>query len=696
MSHPVRIALAGNPNSGKTSVFNAVTGAHQRVGNYPGVTVERKVGWRRHGDIELELVDLPGAYSLSAYSGEESIARDDLVDNPPDVVVCVVDASNLERNLYLAVQLLEVGLPVVIALNMVDVARSRGIDVDADALAARMSLPVVPTIGHRGRGVRELIDAAVTAANQHGANDAPPIPYGRGLDDGVEKLMTVLTDHNGDIAPPRRRWVALKLLERDPVVTERYARGQIAAQAERIIRTIEAIQSETPALAFAAARYNFISRVCSRVTQITNVRRRTKTERIDALVTHRVLGLPIFLALMFGVFQLTFALGDPMMNWIDAAFAWLGNGISSWWPHDPSSPLRSLLVDGIIGGAGSVLIFLPDILLLFLAISLLEGSGYMARAAFIMDRLMQRIGLHGKSFIPMLIGFGCSVPAIMATRTLDNRRDRLATMLVIPLISCSARLPIYLLIIPAFFPHAWQAPMLWFIYIIGIALAIVSARLLSVTVLRTTTSTFLMELPPYKMPTLRHALIEMWGRGSVFLRKVGTLILGATIVMWALTSFPRPDDGRGALRAAGAVRPASSARQIEYSAAGRVGRAMEPVIRPMGFDWKIGTALIGAIAAKEVFVAQLGVIYSIDGADDSSEGLRAHLRHDYGPLVAFCIMLFALISSPCMSTVAVMRRESNSWRWAMFQYGGLTFIAYLITMIVFQVGTRLIPLIAGV
>ncbi len=686
MKHRIRIALAGNPNSGKTSVFNAITGAHQRVGNYPGVTVERKTGWRRYGSDELELVDLPGSYSLTAYSGEEAVARDDLIDNPPDVVVCVVDASSIERNLYLAVQLAELDLPMVIALNMVDVARSRGIEVDAGALSDRLGVPVVPTVGHRGRGVDDLVEAAVAASRRNGAGAGVPIFYGHELDGVLDELVRELQRIDGTIAPERRRWVALKLLERDAGVTARFGRGEIAAATARAVRAIEARCEQPPELAFAGARYAFITRVCESAVRKAAQQRRTKTERIDALVTHRVLGLPIFLALMFGVFQLTFSMGDPMMDAIEAGFAGFGAAVSSLWPAGSTSLLRSLIVDGIIGGAGGVLVFLPNILLLFLAISLLESSGYMARAAFIMDRLMQKIGLHGKSFIPMLIGFGCSVPAIMATRTLDNRRDRLATMLVIPLISCSARLPIYLLIIPAFFPRGWHAPMLWLIYVIGIVLAVVSARLLSATVLRGTPSTFLMELPPYKVPTLRHALIEMWGRGSVFLRKVGTMILGATIIMWALTSFPRVDSEGAA---------PGVARQVEYSAAGRIGHALEPVIRPMGFDWKIGTALIGAIAAKEVFVAQLGVIHSIDAVDESSAGLRASLRRDYGPLVAFCVMLFALISSPCMSTVAVIRRESNSWRWALFQYWGLTLAAYVITVLVYQVGTRISAWIPG-
>jgi ferrous iron transport protein B len=386
---------------------------------------------------------------------------------------------------------------------------------------------------------------------------------------------------------------------------------------------------------------------------------------------------------MYLVFELTFTLGAPLMDLIEAGFGRLGETVTSWWVPGSSSILKSLLVDGVIGGVGGVIVFLPNILLLFLAISLLESSGYMARAAFIMDRLMNKIGLHGKSFIPMLVGFGCSVPAIMATRTLDNRRDRLVTMFVIPLISCSARLPIYLLIIPAFFPQKWNAPMLWVIYLIGIVLAVVAAKLLRTAVFKGQTSPFLMELPPYKVPTIKAAALQMWERARLFLRKAGTMILGVSIVLWALSSFPRL--GADQLNPDPAI---AAQEQMDHSVAGRIGRAMEPVIGLMGFDWKIGTALIGAFAAKEVFVAQMGIVYSLGDVDEMSHTLRDKLRRAYSPLVAFCIMLFALISSPCMATVAIMRRESNSWRWPLLQFWGLTLLAFILTTIVFQVGSR--------
>jgi len=381
------------------------------------------------------------------------------------------------------------------------------------------------------------------------------------------------------------------------------------------------------------------------------------------------------------MFHLTFTLGGSPMEWIEAFFGWLGGFVSGWWHTGSESPIRSLLVDGIIGGVGGVVIFLPNIMLLFMGISLLEDSGYMPRAAFIMDRLMQKLGLQGKSFIPMLIGFGCSVPAIMATRTIENRRDRLVTMLVVPLMSCGARFPIYALIIPAFFPEKVHGSMLFLMYIIGILLAIGSAKLLRITVLKGPTFPLIMELPPYRLPTLKAILMHMWEKSWLYLKKAGTVILGISIILWALTSYPKKAELT-------AVTPeAAQAEELAYSIVGRVGHAIEPVIKPMGFDWRIGTAMIGAFAAKEVFVAQMGIIYSVGEADEESGALRAKLQRNYTPLVGFSLMLFMLISAPCMATIAVTKQESGRWRWALFQLGALTLMAYLISVVVYQVGS---------
>lgn len=700
MKRRITVALAGNPNSGKTTLFNNLTGSRQHVGNYPGVTVEKKEGLCRHGDVEINVVDLPGTYSLTAYSIEEVVARNFIIDRNPDVVVDVVDASNLERNLYLGVQLLELGVPVVFAFNMSDVAQSRGLEFDLDALASLLGAPIVPTVGHRNVGVRELLEAALRLAREGRSAKAPEIHYGPDIEaaiDAVRARLDACSGGTGTAGAPsaagvepdlpgrnRRRWTAVKLLENDAEVTKGISSPDVldAVRAEQA--RIEKVLGDSAEMIVADRRYGFISGACQEAVRSTVESRHTRSDRVDEIVIHRVWGLPIFLGLMYLVFWLTFTVGTPPMEWIESLFGWLGATVSGWWAPGSDSVLRSLLVDGIIGGVGGVIVFLPNILLLFLAIAVLEDSGYMARAAFMMDRLMHKIGLHGKSFIPMLTGFGCSIPGIMATRTLESRRDRLTTMLVLPLISCGARLPIYALIIPAFFPAAWHAPMLWTIYVIGIALAIVCAKILRSTLFKGESVPFVMELPPYRLPTLKGALIHMWERAGVYLRKAGTVILGVSIVLWALTTFPRTAEPDAAL-----TPEAQQAAELSNTFAGRIGHAMEPVIRPLGFDWRIGTAMIGAFAAKEVFVAQLGIVYSVGEADEESEPLREKLKAHYTPLVGFCIMLFMLVSMPCVATCAVMRRESGSWKWALFQLGGLTLLAYVVTLVVFQAGTLL-------
>lgn len=720
MSKPITVALAGNPNSGKTTIFNAITGARQRVGNYPGVTVERKQGERRHRGRELHLTDLPGTYDLTPTSPDEQVASDHLVNDAPDVVVCIVDSTNLERNLYLAVQLRELGLPVVLAFNMSDVAVGRGMRFDLRALSRRLGTPIVPTVGHKGDGIEDLLDEIVEAADRavtlcaeagvsgstSGSTDPSvplEIPYGDAVEDQLRKVEELITRNNGHVPQRQVRWHAVKMLETDShhheIARVPEVREAVAAAAARITRDTGA----EPVAAIVGGRYQFITDLCNDGVSVTGELRETRSARIDSVLTHRVFGLPIFFGLMFLVFQLTFTLANPIADQIEVMFGWLGGVVGGLWAVGSTSPLRSLLVDGVIGGVGGVLVFLPNIVMLFLAISILEDTGYMARAAFMMDRLMSRVGLHGKSFIPMLLGFGCSVPAIMATRTLDTRRDRLTTMLVVPLMSCSARLTIYALIIPAFYPPAWQGPMLWLMYLIGIVLAIAVANLLRSTIFRGEKSAFLMELPAYHAPTLRSVVTQMWSRASIYVRKAGTVILGISILLWTLAAFPRLPDGAAADVAAGNnagaevvageadadPEAARYASQLSYSIVGRLGRAMEPLISPMGFDWKIGSALVGAFAAKEVFVAQMGIVYSVGEVDASSDALRDRLRAAYPPLVGFCILLFALIASPCMATVAIVKREANSWRWALFQLGGLTALGYALTVIVFQTGRAL-------
>ncbi len=732
MQPKIVVALAGNPNSGKTTIFNELTGARQHVGNYPGVTVERKEGFRRHGDIELQIVDLPGTYSLTAYSAEELVARNFIIDEKPDVVVDILDTSNLERNLYLAVQLMELGVPLVLAFNMSDMAKARGYEFDIEKLSRFFGARIVQTVGNKGAGMNELLDAITLTATE-GASEvkanvekpstsslssrasirgprypSPSITYGREIEEEIAKIEFLIKTSDVVKEKTDARWLSVKLLENDKELRATVVSPEINEQIEKSASRIEKILGEHPETAIAGRRYGFISGACQEAVRSTIEIRHTTSDRIDAVVTNRVLGIPMFLGLMYLVFQLTFTLGEPLMGWIESVFGWMGGVVQGWWPEGSESLLKSLLADGIIGGVGGVIVFLPNILLLFLAIAILEDSGYMARAAFIVDRLMHKIGLHGKSFIPMLIGFGCSVPAIMATRTLENRRDRLTTMLVIPLMSCGARLPIYALIIPAFFPEAWYAPMLWIMYVIGILLAVVSTKILRSTILKGESVPFVMELPPYRMPTLKGILIHMWERGFLYLKKAGTIILGISILLWAMTTFPGlPDDETARFQAArhtvqsgnagedekteqlAAIDNAAGEAKLLNSIAGRIGHGMEPVLKPMGFDWRIGTALIGAFAAKEVFVAQMGIVYSVGEADEESETLRDKLKSTYTPLVGFCIMLFCLVSAPCMATIAVTRRESNSWGWALFQLGGLTLLAYVLTVFVFQAGSLL-------
>ncbi len=683
------VALAGNPNSGKTTIFNALAGARQHVGNYPGVTVEKKEGRLTHGGGQVHLVDLPGTYSLTAYSTEELVARNFVIDEEPDVVVDIIDASNLERNLYLATQFMELGVPVVLALNMSDVAEARGYDIDIDRLSELLGVTIVETVGHREEGLEELKDAIVEAGS--GAAHTPAVvTYGEEIEREIERLVGVVREHGELEKKYPARWVSVKLLEGDEEVQSDVK--ETVSDPEPIFRALENAThrirrdfGEEPEVAIADQRYGFISGACQESVSQTVESRHTMSDRIDSVVTSRALGIPIFLGLMYLVFKLTFTASAPVMGWIESFFGWMGAAVSGLWPAGSESTLKSLVVDGLIGGVGGVLVFLPVIVFLFLAISILEDSGYMARAAFIMDRLMHKVGLHGRSFIPMLLGFGCTVPAIMATRTMDSRRDRLTTILVLPLMSCGARLPIYALFIPAFFPSSWHTPMLWTIYLIGIVLAMGLATLLRSTLFKGEAAPFVMELPPYRMPTLRGTLIHTWERAWLFLRKAGTVIVAISIILWALTSFPEPPKDR-----LQNLEPKEAAQvELSYSAAGRIGHALEPVMRPIGFDWKTSTAMVGAFAAKEVFVAQLGIVHSVGQAGAESKSLRASLRDEYTALQAFCIMLFCLISVPCMVTVATTWKETGSWKWPALQVGGLTALAYVVTFIVYQTGVLL-------
>ncbi len=700
----IRVAIAGNPNSGKTTIFNNITGSRQHVGNYPGVTVEKKSGIRHHRGIKMKVVDLPGIYSLTAHSVEEMVARDFIINEEPDVVVVVLDASNLERNLYLAIQLMELEAPLVLALNMSDVAKARGIEFDVPGLSALLGTPMVATVGHRNEGIRELLDAIVARAADRQPRTVT-VRYGKELESEIEHISELIDMSHPSLARYRPRWLAVKLLENDDDVCGKVGSQEVLEAVRRSAARLQEILGHAPEVIVADQRYGFISGACTEAVRSTVEARHTRSDQIDTVVTDRILGFPIFFGLMYIVFHLTFTLGDPFMRWIESFFGWFSGVMVSLWPQGSQSALQSLIVDGIIGGVGGVIVFLPNIILLFLAIAILEDTGYMARAAFIMDRFMHKIGLHGKSFIPLLIGLGCSVPAIMATRTIENRKDRLTTMMVVPLMSCGARLPIYALIIPAFFPHAWHGPMLWTIYVLGLALALGAAKLLKMTVFKGESPPFVMELPPYRVPTLKGMLLHTWERSKLYIKKAGTIILGISIILWAMTSYPKittfsrdfaveiaeaevtyASDPEALTEKKTQIAKAIRAEELAYTVTGRIGRAIEPLLAPMGFDWRIGTALIGALAAKEVFVAQMGIVYSVGEGHEGSDTLRARLRENYSPLQGFCIMLFCLVSAPCMATIAVTKRESNSWKWALLQLGGLTALAYVLTTGVYQVG----------
>ncbi len=712
----INVALAGNPNSGKTTIFNALTGARQHVGNYAGVTVEKRQGSFTYEEMEFKVLDLPGTYSLTSYSPEERIAQDELLAGTQEVVVVVVDSTALKRSLVLMVQVMQTGANPVLCLNMADEAEKAGQKIDTAELSALLGFPVVHTVGHRGKGIDELKAAIKKVALQPLKKNR--LVLGERLERALKKIEDRLEKTKED--PKGRGWVAVKLLMDEVPFVQRanqLGKGGQAAVGEATEQR-KKIQAETGmdiAIFVMERYYGFIDGLL-RETLKSKPRKNARyiSDRIDSLLVNRLLGIPLFLLVMYSIFWITFSLGEYPMQWIESGFGALSAWISGLWPQGADSPLRSLITDGLIGGVGGVLVFLPNILLLFLGLAFLEDTGYMARAAFLMDRLMHKFGLHGKSFIPLITGFGCSIPGIMATRTLENERDRLTTMLVLPLMSCGARLPIWMLLIPAFFPPAWRAPMLWTIYMIGIVLALLLALLLRRTILKGKDAPFVMELPPYRLPTLRAVAIKMTERSWLYLRKAGTIILGVSILMWFFTSYPKTksyevdteieagrilvsdsptnkntdknSDSNPEVISPAQLANRRAAEDLENSVMGHIGRIMEPAIEPLGFDWRIGTAMLGAFAAKEVFVSQMGIVFSLGETGEDSQSLHETLHREYSPLVGFSLMLFLLIATPCMATVAVTRRESGSWKWALLQFFGLTAIAYVISLLVFQIG----------
>jgi ferrous iron transport protein B len=682
------VAIAGNPNCGKTTIFNALTGLRQKVGNYPGVTVEKKTGrfFGSHGEA-MDLLDLPGSYSLQVRSPDEAVARDVLLGRQkdtarPDVIICVVDASNLERNLYLVAQMLELNIPIVVALNMVDVAEKNGVVIDLMALREKLGVPVIPTVGTKGTGLIELRQAV-------SRSPLPPPPSCAQMPIVLEREVMGLA-RQLPVAAEVARGEALLLL-----TLHEAALDEITHHDRAIIEATKAAQQRLltagidPLSAPVDARYDWIAQICAAAHHSGNSHHATSiSDRLDGWLTHRVWGWVAFLGMMTLMFLCIFVIAQYPMDWLDAAFGglakWVGDHMSE------GSDLRSLLTDGVITGVGRVVIFLPQILILYFFLGILEDTGYMARAAFIMDRLMSKAGLHGKSFIPMLSSFACAIPGIMATRTIENRKDRFVTILVAPLMSCSARLPVYTLMIAVLIPEASglsKAGIMLCMYLVGIVAAFGMAWLFKKKLLKGETPMLLLEMPPYRLPSWKSVALRMWERAGLFLRRAGTVILALSIVIWALVTYPKPSD------------PAATKSQaLSQSIAGRMGHAIEPVISPLGYDWKIGIGLIGSFAAREVFVSTMSTVYNVELEDkEKIEPLRDTMQGEkrddgrpiFTPLVCIGLMVFYVLAMQCISTVAIVRRETNSWRWPLFQIAYMTALAWIGAFIVYQGGKLL-------
>ncbi len=671
------IALAGNPNCGKTSIFNALTGARQHVGNWPGVTVEKKEGRLIHEGKLIHVIDLPGTYSLGAFSEDEKVARDFILNERPDVVIDVVNASNLERNLYLTIQFLEMDVPVVIALNMMDEARAQNIEIDVERLSRLLGVPVVPTIAIRDEGIKELIEEATSIFyRENTVEKGLSITYGREVDDEIKKIKAIIKDDPILKKKFNHKWLAIKLLEGDDqaieeVSTSSFKDNAILEQVHKSVSHLKEVLGDEPAAIIADRRYAFIKGVARRVVKKSSSleERVTLSDRIDSVVTSRIVGIPIFLLCMLGIFVFTFALGEPASSGIELFFESLTRTISRGLRDVGASELLiSFLVDGVIGGVGSVLVFIPPIFLLFLAISFLEDCGYMARAAYIMDRTMNLIGLQGKSFIPLIIGFGCNVPGVMATRTLKDKKEKLNTILISPLIPCSARLPVYMLFVGAFFP-ANKGLVLFSIYLMGIILAMIMGRLFRKFLFEGETSPLVMELPPYRLPTLKGTFIHMWARGNDFLQRAGTIIFGAAILMWFLSNLPLGVEYAG-----------------ENSLIGRLGAVIVPVLKPLGFgSWQAAVALIFGVFAKEVIVSTLSILYGVGGAD-----LTSVIINNWTPLSAYAFMIMVLIYSPCVATIAAIKRETNSWGWTIFTMAYNLILGWTMAFLVFNIGRLIV------
>ncbi len=739
-SKVINVALVGNPNSGKTTLFNTASGAREHVGNYSGVTVDSKEARFKHKGYIFNITDLPGTYSLTAYTPEELYVRKFIHEQKPDVVINVVAASNLERNLYLTSQLIDMDIKVVIALNMFDELLEKGDSFDYKELGRMIGIPFVPTVSSKGKGIKDLFDTVINVfTDKEKTLRHIHINYGEHIENSIATIQKKIkvTENDSITIHYSSRYLSIKLLERDKrshaILKSAHNYSDIKRVTDEQIKTLEDIYKEDSETLITDAKYGFIAGALKETYREGTISRRRTTETIDTFITHKLFGFPIFLFFMWLTFYTTFRVGAYPMDWIDQGVGWLSGLVTTYMPN---GAFKDLLVDGIISGVGSVIIFLPNILILFFFISLLEDTGYMARAVFIMDKLMHRIGLHGKSFIPLVMGFGCNVPAIMATRTIENRNNRMVTMLINPFMSCSARLPVYVLILGAFLPQS-AGSMLFIIYLIGISFAILFAIIFKKTLFRGDDVPFVMELPPYRIPTLRTTLSHMWRKGSQYLKKMGGIILIAVILIWALGYYPQNVEhsrnfeeialtiendtqqqinlldtesaqekeileAEMALKLTELKNQMQSERQAN-SYLGRIGKFIEPVISPLGFDWKMGVSLVSGVAAKEIVVSTLGVLMQTgDEVDESNQTLINRLRTEtyssgpkmgepvFTPLSAFSFLMFILIYFPCVAVVAAIKKESGSWKWAAFTVVYTTVLAWLVSLAVYQIGSFII------
>ncbi|MDR1863493.1 MAG: ferrous iron transport protein B [Treponema sp.] len=711
----LRIALAGNPNSGKTTLFNALTGAHHKVGNYPGVTVEKREGRLTRDGRDYCFTDLPGVYSLTAYSADEIAARDFILSEKPgerpDVIVDVLDSGNLERNLYLCLQFQELGIPVIGALNMTDEAEARGIVIDEKTLSRSLGIPLVKTIGTRGAGVKALLDCIdETVLGKAGSplllHRGKSVSYGAEIEPRLKALEDLIREDERFGEKISARWLAVKLLEKDANAFERLKghadAGAVAARAREAALWIEKHFGKDSEIVISEQRYGYIRGAVRESARLIKGADFSFTDALDRVIMNRFLTLPIFVLVLWAMFRLTFFLGEYPVEWLEKFFGFLGGLCRNLLPP---GPLNSLAADGVIGGVGGVFSFVPLIVILFFILSVLEDIGYMSRAAFATDRFLHTFGLHGQSVLPMMLGFGCSVPAVMAARTLKSPRDRIITVLVTPLMSCGAKLPVHALLAAAFFPRN-AAGMVILVYGIGAALSLVCALVLRKTVLRGEAAPFVMELPPYRAPTLRGILWHVREKTWMYIKKAGTVILAASIFVWAITSFPAYAMGEGekaelsaafALENPGAteqklaayIENTAAGNALASSFAGQIGRAIEPVFRPLGFDWKIAVALVTGFAAKEVIVSTLGILYKAGAGEEVEElGLRDAIRKDSGmrPLAAFSLMLFTLIIPPCFAALTTIKAEVGP-KWLVFEFAFLSCLGWLLCFAVYQIGS---------